>query len=106
MRQTYKEFTDSEFTKMANNLLDHITEVIENNDQEGNLDIDLNDNILTIINNDGTFVINKQSAAKEIWLSSPVTGPYHFAFNGEKWISKSGDELFAKLTKDLKMPIS
>lgn len=25
-----------------------------------------------------TFVLNKQSAAQELWLSSPLSGPWHF----------------------------
>ena len=39
------------------------------------------------------------------WLSSPVTGPYHFLHDGKAWRSKAGDDLFRVLSDDLKIEI-
>lgn len=30
------------------------------------------------INGHGVYVINRQSAAKQLWISSPISGPKHF----------------------------
>jgi len=97
---------DSEFAALAEETIDAIAESIEAQDPEGEIDLDLNDNILTLVTEDGTFVINKQSAAKEIWLSSPITGPYHFIAKDGSWHSRAGDDLFKILSTELKMKIS
>ena len=36
----------------------------------------------------GTYVINKQSPNKQIWLSSPISGPKRYDFTGSNWIYK------------------
>lgn len=97
---------DSEFTVKVGMILDNIVQDIENQDPEGEIDIDLNDGILTLVTDSGTFVINKQSAAKEIWLSSPVSGPYHFAYMDDLWKSRNGSELFEILTNELNIKFS
>ena len=93
---------DSDFVLEVREILNYIAEVIETDDQEGLIDIDLSDGILTIANEDGTYVINKQTAVKEIWLSSPISGPYHFIKKDGRWVSRGGDELGNILTKELK----
>ena len=32
----------------------------------------------------GTYVINKQSPNRQIWLSSPVSGPKRYDFRGDR----------------------
>ncbi len=97
---------DSEFAIKVGMILDSIVQDIEDQDPEGEIDIDLNDGILTLITDSGTFVINKQSAAKEIWLSSPISGPYHFAYIDNFWKSRNGSELFEILTDELNIKFS
>lgn len=38
----------------------------------------------------GIYVINRQSPNRQIWLSSPISGPkrYDFVVNGNFWIYK------------------
>ena len=39
----------------------------------------LADGVLTVkLNEHGTYVVNKQTPNKQIWLSSPVSGPYRY----------------------------
>ncbi len=97
---------DIEFLQKVEKIIYKIAETIEDADPNGEIDIDLNDGILTLITNHGTFIINKQSVAKEIWLSSPISGPYHFAFKDEMWLSRDNVELFDILTKELQIKIS
>lgn len=94
------------FDVEAKKIINFILETIESNDFAGDIDIDLSEDLLNITTQYGTFVLSKQSSLKEIWLSSPVSGPYHFFYDGKSWKSKSGKELFAILSKDLKMKIS
>ncbi|NRB11241.1 MAG: iron donor protein CyaY [Rickettsiaceae bacterium] len=93
--------TDVEFAKEVNEILNLIADKVEDHDIEGLIDVDLNGDILTLTNDKGVFVINKQSAAKEIWLSSPISGPYHFAKDGKYWQSKNNAELFNILGSEL-----
>ncbi|MGC0372334.1 MAG: hypothetical protein DGJ47_001046 [Rickettsiaceae bacterium] len=97
---------EAHFSDFAINVINDIAEQIENHDPEGKLDIDVNGGILSIISNDGTYIINKQNAAKEIWLSSPISGPFHFSYTDDKWISRKGDNLFEILSNELKVTIS
>ena len=87
-------------------VINEIAEIIDQNDKEARFDIDLGDGILTLGCEYGTYVINKQTATREIWLSSPISGPYHFAFLNNKWQSRSGVELFQILTNELGIAIN
>ena len=98
---------DSEFVAKVAIVLNNIIDNIEMQDIDGEIDIDSNNGtMLTIITSDGTFVINKQSSVQEIWLSSPISGPYHFIFSENAWKSRYGIELFSLLTDELKIQFS
>lgn len=92
---------NSEFSKIAETTIAYIAKKIE--EQDSSIDIDLQGDILNIDTADGTYVINKQSAAKEIWLSSPVSGPYHFFYNQEKWRNRAGLDLMNILTNEFRI---
>lgn len=50
----------------------------------------------------GTYVINRQTPNKQIWLSSPISGPKRYDFNSSKWIYKhDGVSLHELLTSEL-----
>jgi CyaY protein len=99
------KMNDVEFAKEAEKTLNKIADIVESIDTECAIDVDLHDGILTLSTEQGTFVINRQSAAKEIWLSSPVSGPYHFVFKDGRWCSRANNELFELLTKELHLTI-
>lgn len=62
----------------------------------------LRDNVISVdIPNKGTFVINRQPPKKEIWLSSPVSGPYHFKCRDTKWVDNQGNSLFKVINKEI-----
>ena len=50
-----------------------------------------------------TYVINKHSASKKIWFSSPITGANYFSYNFEnkKWLDDKGKELTELLLLEL-----
>ena len=54
-----------------------------------------------------TYVLNKQAPNKQIWWSSPISGPHRFGEDGERWVdARRGeakdclDDLETKLTKE------
>lgn len=51
-------------------------------------DVEFSQGVLTItVPPIGTYVINKQPPNKQIWLSSPVSGPNRFDYYDGTWIS-------------------
>ncbi|XP_050525239.1 frataxin homolog, mitochondrial [Daktulosphaira vitifoliae] len=71
-------------------LCDYFEHVIEESPHLNNPDITYSDGVLTVHFGEphGTYVINRQMPNKQIWLSSPKSGPKRYNFNGTKWIYK------------------
>ncbi|MDO8608606.1 MAG: iron donor protein CyaY [Phaeospirillum sp.] len=77
---------ESRFTTIADQLIEHIADAVEDNLDAA--DADIQSGILTItIPGLGQYVINKHTANREIWLSSPKSGAYHFAHRDGAWLS-------------------
>ncbi|XVN43666.1 MAG: iron donor protein CyaY [Candidatus Rickettsia vulgarisii] len=93
---------DTKFAKLASKTIAMIAEIIEKEDPEGHIDIDFQGDILNLTTSQGVYVINKHSAAKEIWLSSPISGPCHFYYKEGKWQSKTNNDLMVILEQELK----
>lgn len=52
----------------------------------------------------GTYVINKQTPTRQLWFSSPVSGPkrYNYDIKTKKWRdSKDGSDMYEQLTKEI-----
>ena len=64
---------DKDFAKEVTRIINFIVKTIEDYDRAGNIDIDINGDILNITTQSGIFILNKQSSVKEIWLSPPVS---------------------------------
>lgn len=98
--------TELEFVEYFQNAIYHIAETIEENDKKGFIEIDLNDSILTLATPFGTYVINKQNSIQQIWLSSPISGPYHFFLQNNEWVTKHGVNFYKLLTEELNIKIT
>lgn len=71
----------TEFLKISTEFLNSISENLEKGYAE-KLDLHLSDGVLNIhLSNGKAFVINRQTPNKQIWYSSPVSGPARFNFN-------------------------
>lgn len=92
---------EAEFTKEYRRIINQIAEDIEMADPDGDIEIDLNADLLSFTNKSGIYVINKQSSVSEIWLSSPLSGPHHFSNKGDKWLTSSDVDLVELLQKEL-----
>jgi frataxin len=93
----------AEFERRAAEILDSLFEQIE--EQLGDwLDVEMTGGILQFEMPDGgAYVINKHAPNREIWLSSPRSGAWHFAAGGDgAWRSTRGaEELTALLGREL-----
>ena len=91
-----------DFSSLASKVILYISDQIEDQDTDGVIEVDYLGDILKLLTDKGEYVINKHSAAKEIWLASPISGPYHFFFYNNKWINRDGVELMSLLEGELK----
>ncbi|KAH8287284.1 hypothetical protein KR054_005230 [Drosophila jambulina] len=91
-------------------LSDYFEELTENAADLQGSDVAYSDGVLTVNlgHSHGTYVINRQTPNKQIWLSSPTSGPKRFDFvlhEGEgsgKWIYKhSGQSLHELLQQEI-----
>jgi frataxin-like iron-binding protein CyaY len=66
--------------------------------------------VITFVTATGTYVFNKQPPNKQIWLSSPVSGPFQYAFDREtkEWVDirGSGDTLKGLVSREIGVEIS
>lgn len=97
---------NTEFSKLAEQTIALIADIIETEDKDCLIDVDFHGDILNLTTASGIFVINKHSAAKEIWLSSPISGPYHFAYISGTWQSKNSINLIEILERELQIDFS
>lgn len=86
-----------------NELADFFEEVFEGIENE-DLDLNFSDGVMTIKLGPelGTYVINKQTPNRQIWLSSPTSGPKRYDFVNGQWIySHDNGNLYKLLEKEL-----
>ena len=79
---------EREFELQAGQVLGRLLDEIEG--QAGDdVDVDLEGGILTIALSDGgRYLLNKHGPNREIWLSSPKSGAWHFRHDAEAgWVS-------------------
>jgi frataxin len=85
-------------------LLDRLQNIVDSHG-DLSLEVEYNSGVLTLdLNQYGTYVINKQPPNKQIWLSSPVSGPKRFNFDAttRQWVdSRDGQLLEALLNEEL-----
>jgi frataxin len=78
---------ENRFAALADATLERMADAID--DALGDeVDVELHAGILTLsLPGGGQYVINKHAPNREIWLSSPSSGAWHFAWKGEAWVS-------------------
>uniref|UniRef100_A0A915I0E2 ferroxidase n=1 Tax=Romanomermis culicivorax TaxID=13658 RepID=A0A915I0E2_ROMCU len=111
MRFMPDKLTENQYHRLADETLESLCDYFEKlSDKYGkssNLDIDVAHSmgVLTVSlvgSNGGIFVINKQTPNKQIWLSSPFSGPKRYDFCSGKWLySHDGSCLHDLLTKEI-----
>ena len=95
-----ENLSESAFQGLADSLLAALEDGIGG-------DAELQGGILTVEGENGTWIVNKQSPTRQIWLSSPQSGARHFAWDGKAWSDTRGKgELLAVLSGELGVPLS
>ena len=90
---------NSQFETLADATLSRVQTAVEAA-PGGSLDAELVSGILTIELESGSkYLLNKHGPNHQIWLSSPVSGAWHFAWSEDEqaWISTRGGEKFDDL---------
>lgn len=105
---TYRVMSEQHFHRLADaaleDLLERIESFVEDIALEEDCDIEYSQGVLTIkLGSLGTFVINKQTPNRQIWLSSPVSGPFRYDWIDGHWhYARDGHSMHEKLERDLK----
>ncbi|XP_077200997.1 frataxin, mitochondrial isoform X1 [Paroedura picta] len=99
---------ESTYEKLAEetleSLMDFFEDLADKHFIPEDYDVSFGTGVLTVKlgGNIGTYVINKQTPNKQIWLSSPISGPKRYDWTGEYWVySHDGVSLHELLTKEL-----
>jgi len=100
--------TESAFHEIADITLLHVRDVVEKWIDDNSLDESdssyENGVVAFTFGTKGTFVLNKQAPSRQLWLSSPRSGPSHYSFSEEaqSWLdTRSGLELLHFLKEEL-----
>lgn len=86
------ELSEAAYEKLADDTLDPLAEYFEDLTDEQftgpDYDVVFSSGVLTVkVGGDhGTYVINKQTPNRQIWLSSPTSGPKRYDWTGERWV--------------------
>ncbi|KAI0202599.1 mitochondrial chaperone Frataxin [Astrocystis sublimbata] len=74
------KITDDEYHKLADEILEGLErEYEEMQNQRQDIDVEYSQGVMNITIVDvGVWVVNKQPPNKQIWLSSPITGPKRY----------------------------
>ncbi|THV05964.1 Frataxin, partial [Dendrothele bispora CBS 962.96] len=104
------------YHRLSDSAMDTLCEDLENIlDNLGNpsYEVEYSSGVLTLkLGGHGTYVINKQPPNKQIWLSSPVSGPkrYDYSESDGHWRYSRNNEslselLNTELSKTLETPV-
>ncbi|EFX65222.1 hypothetical protein DAPPUDRAFT_333409 [Daphnia pulex] len=78
------------YEKVSQETLENLCETIDHLLEEkypSEFDVSLSNGVLTIqLGQHGTYVINKQTPNRQIWLSSPTSGPKRYDYINRHWV--------------------
>ncbi|KAM4808815.1 frataxin, mitochondrial [Rhinophrynus dorsalis] len=104
---------ETTYEKLAEDTLDSLAEFFEDLADQPftpeDYDVSFGNGVLTVkLGGDmGTYVINKQTPNKQIWLSSPTSGPKRYDWTGAAWVySHDGVQLHQLLAKELSIALN
>ena len=91
--------TASEFETLADTALENIAKAVEQSEADCDCE-PKGGGVLELEFGDGSrIVVNRQSAAQEIWVAAK-SGGFHFRWTGSNWVdSRGGGELLAVLSR-------
>ncbi|KAM9811061.1 frataxin, mitochondrial [Neosynchiropus ocellatus] len=104
------ELSEAAYEKLADQTLDALADYFEDLMDESftgaDYDVVFASGVLTVKvgGGHGTYVINKQTPNRQIWLSSPTSGPKRYDWTGERWVySHDGVSLHRLLSREFSL---
>jgi frataxin len=104
--------SEAEFHSVADETLDVIQDGMEEifkdiSGNEDDIEVSVASGVLTLsLPPHGTWVINKQTPNRQLWWSSPISGPRRYEYQNGKWVyTRSGEDpstLGAALAQEIK----
>ncbi|KAK7064419.1 mitochondrial iron uptake protein, partial [Favolaschia claudopus] len=98
--ERYNRLSDEAMDELLH-ALESIVESLDNSTYE----VEYHSGVLTLqLGDKGTYVVNKQPPNKQIWLSSPFSGPKRYDFHeaSDTWVySRDGQSLSDLLNREL-----
>jgi frataxin len=95
---------ESAYHKLANTVLEAMADALESADANGDLEVDLEGSVLTVELASGKqYLISKHAPSRQIWVSSPISGGLHFAYDAEKksWHLPDARNLYAIVAQEI-----
>ncbi|KAI5846612.1 hypothetical protein DFP73DRAFT_476155 [Morchella snyderi] len=95
-------FSLDDYHKVSEGTLEGILESVEAvAEKRTDVDVEYSAGVLTITVPHGTYVINKQPPNRQIWISSPITGPNRFDWDpiNYKWVSARNSATLGEVLK-------
>ena len=103
--ETVMRANDTEFHRTADSFLANLLEACDEHLPDGS-HADLNGGVLTIDTPTGQYILNKHAPNRQIWLSSPRSGAWHFDARDGVWVATRGDQvLHAILQQELGLAV-
>ena len=93
---------ESDFHRLADQELAALADALEQADAEGQLELEEQGGVLTVVAGGKTLVISKHAPSCQIWLSSPLSGGLHFPHHDGRWQLADGRELRGLLAEELR----
>lgn len=82
-------------------VIEELIDKIEQQDVNFEVELEYASEVLTIDVDGRIFVVNKHAPLQEIWLASPISGPYHFKEINDTWKDSKGNLLKNVLSEEL-----
>ena len=95
---------NDDYVALADEALDTILEKADElSDERDDVECELSSGVLTLkIAGTGTWVLNKQVPNRQLWLSSPVSGPCRYEYVDGTWThTRDGSSLAELLEREL-----
>ena len=92
-----------DYVALADEALDTILEKADElADERDDVEVELSSGVLTLKTPEGTWVLNKQVPNRQLWLSSPVSGPCRYEYVEGTWThTRDGSSLDELLEREL-----
>ena len=92
-----------DYVALADECLDAILEKADElSDDRDDVEVELASGVLTLKTPEGTWVLNKQVPNRQLWLSSPLSGPCRYEYVDGTWThTRDGSSLDVLLEREL-----